>query len=67
MFIGCLGQRVALVGMFDCHVLIEFYLWDIIDIGGSGCGKSTTIQLLQRFYDVKRGQIVSISGIDDLC
>ncbi|CAF4829755.1 unnamed protein product, partial [Rotaria socialis] len=32
-------------------------------IGGSGCGKSTTIQLLQRFYDVKEGQIL-LDGVD---
>ncbi|CAF3539071.1 unnamed protein product [Rotaria socialis] len=31
--------------------------------GGSGCGKSTTIQLLQRFYDVKEGQIL-LDGVD---
>ncbi|CAF4690537.1 unnamed protein product, partial [Rotaria socialis] len=30
---------------------------------GSGCGKSTTIQLLQRFYDVKEGQIL-LDGVD---
>ncbi|CAF1358099.1 unnamed protein product [Rotaria magnacalcarata] len=31
--------------------------------GGSGCGKSTTIQLLQRFYGVKKGQIL-LDGVD---
>ncbi|XP_031781202.1 ATP-dependent translocase ABCB1 isoform X2 [Nasonia vitripennis] len=32
-------------------------------VGSSGCGKSTCIQLLQRFYDPSRGQI-SIDGHD---
>lgn len=32
-------------------------------VGGSGCGKSTTIQLIQRFYDPKEGT-VTIDGQD---
>lgn len=32
-------------------------------VGESGCGKSTTLQLLQRFYDVEEGQIL-IDGTD---
>ncbi|XP_074509789.1 ATP-dependent translocase ABCB1 isoform X5 [Sebastes fasciatus] len=32
-------------------------------VGSSGCGKSTTIQLLQRFYDPKEGS-VNIDGHD---
>ncbi|EAY07305.1 ABC transporter family protein [Trichomonas vaginalis G3] len=31
-------------------------------VGESGCGKSTTLQLLQRFYDIESGQIL----IDDI-
>lgn len=27
-------------------------------IGESGCGKSTTLQLIQRFYDINEGQIL---------
>ncbi|NXI28746.1 MDR1 protein, partial [Sterrhoptilus dennistouni] len=26
-------------------------------VGGSGCGKSTTVQLIQRFYDPKEGMV----------
>jgi ABC-type multidrug transport system fused ATPase/permease subunit len=32
-------------------------------VGESGCGKSTTLQLLQRFYDVQEGAIL-IDGFD---
>ncbi|XP_025093404.1 LOW QUALITY PROTEIN: multidrug resistance protein 1-like [Pomacea canaliculata] len=32
-------------------------------VGASGCGKSTTIQLLQRFYDPEKGQ-VTVDGHD---
>ncbi|NWI34171.1 MDR1 protein, partial [Sula dactylatra] len=32
-------------------------------VGGSGCGKSTTVQLIQRFYDAKEGT-VTIDGQD---
>ncbi len=29
-------------------------------VGSSGCGKSTAIQLLERYYDPHEGEIVSI-------
>lgn len=28
-------------------------------VGSSGCGKSTSVQLLERFYDPERGSVVS--------
>lgn len=28
-------------------------------VGQSGCGKSTTISLVERFYDISKGSIVS--------
>eukprot|EP01053_Blabericola_migrator_P011413 Blabericola_migrator_1__11412@NODE_677_length_6914_cov_138_051994_g491_i0_p1_GENE_NODE_677_length_6914_cov_138_051994_g491_i0NODE_677_length_6914_cov_138_051994_g491_i0_p1_ORF_typecomplete_len1284_score255_89ABC_membrane/PF00664_23/4e51ABC_membrane/PF00664_23/4_1e45ABC_tran/PF00005_27/2_7e41ABC_tran/PF00005_27/2e40SMC_N/PF02463_19/1_9e02SMC_N/PF02463_19/1_6e05SMC_N/PF02463_19/1_6e02SMC_N/PF02463_19/4e05AAA_21/PF13304_6/0_00012AAA_21/PF13304_6/0_0046AAA/PF00004_29/0_00039AAA/PF00004_29/0_0043AAA_ len=32
-------------------------------VGGSGCGKSTIVQLIERFYDVSNGSIL-IDGVD---
>ncbi|NWS50697.1 MDR1 protein, partial [Probosciger aterrimus] len=33
-------------------------------VGGSGCGKSTTVQLIQRFYDPKEGRVRDLQGDD---
>ena len=30
-------------------------------VGSSGCGKSTSIQLIEKFYDLNRGRIVSLA------
>ncbi len=32
-------------------------------VGSSGCGKSTVIQLLQRYYDPCTGEVVSFNNI----
>ncbi|CAF4657532.1 unnamed protein product [Rotaria sp. Silwood1] len=57
------SQRVALVGMFQLNVSFRYELHNIIRIGASGCGKSTIIQLLERFYDVTSGRLL-LDGID---
>lgn len=46
------------------HLSLKIQAWKTVAfVGESGCGKSTTIQLLQRFYDVDEGQIL-INDID---
>ncbi|NXB48023.1 MDR1B protein, partial [Leucopsar rothschildi] len=35
-------------------------------VGGSGCGKSTTIQLIQRFYDPKEGTDIKTLNVRHL-
>lgn len=32
-------------------------------VGSSGCGKSTTVRLIERFYDVQHGQVM-LDGVD---
>lgn len=36
-------------------------------VGSSGCGKSTSVQLLERFYDPDEGQVVRTSVSDPDC
>lgn len=52
----------------QCLVLREFNLevkagTSVGLVGRSGCGKSTVVGLIQRFYDVDRG-VVRIDGVD---
>lgn len=52
----------------DCLVLRQFSLEvkpgsSIGLVGKSGCGKSTVIALIQRFYDIEKGA-VKIDGVD---
>ncbi|XP_041007251.1 putative ABC transporter B family member 8 [Juglans microcarpa x Juglans regia] len=52
----------------ECLVLRQFCLevkpgMSIGLVGRSGCGKSTVIGLIQRFYDVERGS-VKVDGVD---
>ena len=35
-------------------------------VGSSGCGKSTTVQLTERFYDVSAGAVVSDTVYQDV-
>ena len=32
-------------------------------VGSSGCGKSTTVQLIERFYDALEGSVVSEQAV----
>ena len=50
----CLCLNVQVLDNFSLKVEVgkTFAL-----VGSSGCGKSTVVQLLQRFYDVASGEV----------
>jgi ATP-binding cassette subfamily B (MDR/TAP) protein 1 len=45
------------------NISIEFHLSNTALVGESGCGKSTILQLIMRFYDPDEGRIL-LDGID---
>ena len=56
------GQKVALIGrVLSIDVFTVFSIRELT--GTSGCGKSTTIQLIERFYDPNGGGLVNMDFI----
>ena len=53
---------MALVGKYG--LMNADPLGPLASVGTSGCGKSTVVQLIERFYDVNEGQLVSISSVE---
>lgn len=54
------GARPFVLGSFDLDVASG---QNHALVGSSGCGKSTTVRLIERFYDVQTGQVL-IDGVD---
>jgi ATP-binding cassette, subfamily B (MDR/TAP), member 1 len=44
--------------MIDREPIIEFDINNTALVGESGCGKSTILQLIMRFYDPQQGRIL---------
>ena len=58
--IACAGRMFELIEDFTLHVKKG---QKIAIVGPTGCGKTTVINLLMRFYDVNSGSI-DVSGVD---
>ncbi|CAF1338277.1 unnamed protein product [Adineta steineri] len=52
------GQSIALVGMYMTLNYNYSNLFVLMTLGKNGSGKSSIMQLLQRFYDVSDGQLL---------
>jgi ABC-type polar amino acid transport system ATPase subunit len=71
VFVGTVAAATLFSGAFEItdldlpvtDVAGVFPFWDVALVGATGAGKSTIINLLSRFYDYQRGQIL-IDGLE---
>ena len=57
----CYPTRQTVTVLKDLSLQVE-QGYTIALVGSSGCGKSTTVQLLERFYDALEGQVVCLES-----